>query len=118
MAQDKAVPVEALVQELLDTGTMNEDSVADLEAIRADFRAGTLHPDDARYLVAFHKRIMAALSDAPPPDEAEEEEAYEPAPDLRAELEAAIARAEKAEAEVARLEALLAERDGPPSGPA
>ena len=38
--------VEALIKELLATGSMNEDTTADLNRWAAEAAAGTLHPDD------------------------------------------------------------------------
>jgi hypothetical protein len=113
MVDETTAPVEQLIQQLLDTGTMNEDSVADLERMRADFRAGSLHPDDESYLVAFHRRIIASLDG----EVVEAVPATSETADLSADLAAALERAERAEAEVARLNALLAERDAPPEAP-
>lgn len=101
MPQDNFPDVEALVRELIDTGTMNSDSIEDLDRMLAEYQAGALHPDDADYLVAFHQRILSG-----PPPEAEE------APQALADrLAEALERAERAEAEVARLTALLAARE-------
>ena len=49
-----------LIRELIATGTMNEDTLADLERWRADYEAGKLDPDDEAYLRAFHGRITNA----------------------------------------------------------
>lgn len=92
-----AVAVERLIDELVATGQMNEDTLADLERIRAEWKAGTLHPDDGDYVLALHRRILDA------PAVVEEIEATEAVEDLRGQLDAALARAEAAEAEVARL---------------
>lgn len=50
---------ERLVSELLATGDMNADTVADLERILAEARAGTSYPDDLTYLEALHGRIFS-----------------------------------------------------------
>ena len=49
-----------LIRELIATGTMNEETLADLQRMRADHEAGTLDPDDEAYLRAFHARITNA----------------------------------------------------------
>jgi hypothetical protein len=49
-----------LIRELIATGTMNEDTLADLERMRAEHAAGTLHPDDEAYLRALHAKITSA----------------------------------------------------------
>ena len=49
-----------LIRELIATGTMNEETLADLERWRADHEAGKLDPDDEAYLRAFHARITNA----------------------------------------------------------
>ncbi len=56
-----------LIRELIATGTMNEDTLADLERWRADHEAGKLDPDDEAYLRALHAR----LSGAPMPEQEE-----------------------------------------------
>jgi len=57
---------EALIQALLATGTMNEETSADLGRWLEEFKAGTLHPDDADYIAALHARVTgeAATSDS------------------------------------------------------
>jgi polyhydroxyalkanoate synthesis regulator phasin len=100
-AANDAAPVERLVQELIDTGAMTEETVADLERMRDEFRAGTLSADDADYLVALHRRITEAPA-------VEEVLSADEAADLKGELEAALARAEAAEAEVTALREELA----------
>jgi hypothetical protein len=94
--------VAEMVAELLATGTMNEDTVADLNAYLAADRAGTLDPLDLSYLRGLHARITGAPLPEPEPEVA-----------LAGGLTATEwrARAEAAEAEVARLQALLADRD-------
>lgn len=57
--------VEALIKELLATGSMNEETTADLNRWAAEATAGTLHPDDAAYIEALH----AKLTGAPMPEE-------------------------------------------------
>ena len=52
--------VEALIKELLATGGMNEDTIADLNRWAEEARAGTLHPDDAAYIEALHAKITGA----------------------------------------------------------
>lgn len=59
------MPVDALIRELLQSGSMNEDTTADLNRMLAEFTAGTLHADDAAYIAALHAR----LTGAPPPEE-------------------------------------------------
>jgi hypothetical protein len=49
-----------LIAELIATGTMNADTLADLERMRAEYQAGNLHPDDEAYLRALHARITNA----------------------------------------------------------
>lgn len=54
-----------LIRELIATGTMNEDTLADLERMRADFDAGKLDPDDAAYLAALHAKVTGAPQPEP-----------------------------------------------------
>jgi len=54
------VPVEALIKELLATGSMNEDTTADLNRWAAEATAGTLNADDAAYIEALHAKITGA----------------------------------------------------------
>jgi hypothetical protein len=49
-----------LIAELIATGTMNEDTLAELERMRSEYQAGNLHPDDEAYLRALHARITNA----------------------------------------------------------
>lgn len=63
--------VDALIKELLATGSMNEDTTADLNRWLAESAAGTLHADDAEYIAALH----AKLTGAPLPETAEAAEA-------------------------------------------
>lgn len=52
--------VEALIKELLATGSMNEDTTADLNRWAAEAAAGNLHPDDAAYIEALHAKVTGA----------------------------------------------------------
>jgi hypothetical protein len=54
------VQPDQLIAELIGTGTMNEETLAELERMRADYAAGKLDPDDDRYLRALHARITGA----------------------------------------------------------
>ena len=56
--------VDALIKELLQSSSMNEDTTADLNRMLAEFTAGTLHADDAAYIAALHAR----LNNAPMPE--------------------------------------------------
>jgi len=49
-----------LINELIATGAMSEDTLADLERMRAAHAEGKLDPDDEAYLRAFHARITNA----------------------------------------------------------
>lgn len=88
--------IDQLVDELLATGAMNADTVADLEGFRAQAAVDALEPDDLAYLEALHERILGT------PIAATEDEPAGADP-----LQEALARADAAEAEVARLTALL-----------
>ncbi len=90
--------VEALIKELLATGSMNEDTTADLNRWAEEAAAGTLHPDDAAYIEALH----AKLTGAPLPDESPAEPA-EPARLDGLTIEDWRERALRAEAELAQL---------------
>ncbi|SMQ59780.1 hypothetical protein SAMN06295905_0282 [Devosia lucknowensis] len=96
--------VDRLVGELLATGEMNEDTVADLERILAEAKAGQSYPDDIDYLRALHARILSS-------DQAEPE-ATTPVADDAAQLRQEISRlqAELADARqtIAELETRLA----------
>lgn len=61
-----------LIRDLIATGTMNEETLADLERMRAEHAAGTLEPDDEAYLRAFHARITGAPMADPEPEPARE----------------------------------------------
>lgn len=49
-----------LIRELIATGSMNEDTLAELERMRADHEAGKLDADDEGYLRALHARVTNA----------------------------------------------------------
>ena len=57
-----------LIRELIATGTMNEDTLAELERMRADHEAGRLDPDDEAYLRALHARVTNAPLPDPEPE--------------------------------------------------
>lgn len=59
--------VEKLVNELIGTGTLWPETVADLQGFVADAKAGTLWADDLNYLIALHAKVTGAPS--PEPDE-------------------------------------------------
>jgi hypothetical protein len=59
------VQPDQLIAELIATGTMNPDTLADLERMRADYAAGRLEPDDESYLRALHARITGAPAPEP-----------------------------------------------------
>lgn len=48
---------DALIKELIATGTMNEDTLVELNRMLADFEAGKLDPDDEVYVRALHARL-------------------------------------------------------------
>ena len=52
--------VEALIKELLATGSLNEDTTADLNRWAAEAAAGTLHPDDVADIEALHAKVTGA----------------------------------------------------------
>ncbi len=52
--------VDALIKELLATGSMNEDTTADLNRWLEESAAGTLAADDADYIAALHAKITGA----------------------------------------------------------
>lgn len=55
--------VDALIKELLATGSMNEETTADLNRWQAEFADGTLHADDAAYIEALHAKLTGAPLD-------------------------------------------------------
>ncbi|WP_055045255.1 hypothetical protein [Devosia sp. A16] len=52
--------VDVLIKQLLETGSMNEETTADLNRWQAEFAEGTLHADDAAYIEALHAKITGA----------------------------------------------------------
>ncbi len=52
--------IDQLIRELIATGTMNDDTLADLNRMLAEFSAGKLDPDDEVYLRALHARLTGA----------------------------------------------------------
>lgn len=98
--------VDELIRELIATGTMNEDTLADLERMRAEHDAGKLDPDDEAYLRALHAKV----TNAPMPEPVEE--AAEPARLDGLTIEDWRDRALRAEGELAAL------KDATTSGPA
>jgi len=91
------VPIDALIKELLQSGSMNEDTTADLNRMLAEFEAGTLPPDDAGYIAALHARLTGAP--APEPTEAPQGPLLD-----GLDIEAWRDRALRAEADLARLQ--------------
>jgi hypothetical protein len=65
--------VDALIRELIATGTMNEETLADLQRLLADYEAGKLDPDDEVYLRALHARLTN-VPQAPADVEPDEQE--------------------------------------------
>jgi hypothetical protein len=92
------VQVEALIKELLATGSMNEDTTADLNRWAAEAAAGTLHPDDAAYIEALYAKVTGA-----PVPEPVQAAAAEPARLDGLSIEDWRDRALRAEAELAQL---------------
>ena len=92
------MPVEALIKELLSTGSMNEDTTSDLNRWAAEAAAGTLHPDDAAYIEALYAKVTGA-----PLAESVEPTPAEPARLDGLTLEDWRDRALRAEAELAQL---------------
>lgn len=52
--------VEALIKELLQTGSMSEETTADLNRWLAESADGTLNADDAAYIEALHAKLTGA----------------------------------------------------------
>ncbi len=101
MSLQDTKPADQLIAELIGTGQMSADTLSELSQFGQAFGAGTLDPDDLAYLMALHGRIMSTPGgEALPIDDVAE--------DLESALADALARAERAEAEVVRLTALLA----------
>jgi len=57
--------IDQLIRELIATGTMNDDTLADLNRMLAEFSAGKLDPDDEVYLRALHARLTGAAIGEP-----------------------------------------------------
>jgi hypothetical protein len=97
--------VEQLVDELIGSGMLDDDAIADLRQNYLEVwrKEGSLHPDDLAYLTAFHARILdpARLTEELDPEVEVQS--------LQARLDEALARAERAEARVLELEKQLAE---------
>lgn len=96
---------ERYVAELLARGDMNADTVADLNRILAEARAGTVHPDDLDYLAALHGRIFASgevVADEVAPM------GVDATAELRAENERLRAELDEARNKIAELEERLA----------
>ena len=89
--------VDALIKELLQSSSMNEDTTADLNRMLGEFTAGTLHADDAAYIAALHAR----LNNAPPAESVEKPAASSQLDGL--DIAAWRDRALRAEAELAAL---------------
>ena len=89
--------VEALIKELLATGSMNEETTADLNRWLDEAGKGTLHADDAAYIAALHAKLTGT-----PPEEVEMSTA-EPVRLEGLTLEDWRDRALRAEAELAEL---------------
>jgi hypothetical protein len=96
--------IERLVGELLGTGEMNEDTVADLERIVSEARAGDSYPDDLKYLQALHARILSP-DRAIDADEASDDDVVA---QLRAEVSRLQSELAVAKQMIAELEARLA----------
>jgi hypothetical protein len=92
------VQVDALINQLLATGTMSEETTADLNRWLAEYNAGTLHADDAAYIEALHAKLTGA-----PIPEAEPAAPIEPARLDGLSIEDWRDRALRAEAELAAL---------------
>ena len=52
--------LDALINQLLATGSMSEETTADLNRWLGEFEAGTLHADDAAYIEALHAKLTGA----------------------------------------------------------
>lgn len=62
--------IDQLIKELIATGTMNDETLAELNRMLAEFSAGKLDPDDEVYLRALHARLTGSVM-AEPADAAE-----------------------------------------------
>ena len=63
------MPVDALVNELIALGTLDESTLSDLKRMQSDATEGKLDADDESYIRALHARLTNAP--APEPVEAE-----------------------------------------------
>ena len=50
--------LDALINQLLATGSMSEETTADLNRWLGEFEAGTLHADDAAYIEALDRKSV------------------------------------------------------------
>ena len=101
--------VEKLVAELVGTGTLWPEVVADLNRYVAEARDGTLWEDDFNYLVALHAKVLASG-----PVDGEQADADDlPAEDWRQRAQEAIGRAERAEAKFDEIKRRFADRYHP-----
>jgi hypothetical protein len=66
--------VEALVNDLIALGSLDDSTVADLRRMQAEAAAGTLEADDEIYLRALHARLTNASAAEPEAVEAVEAE--------------------------------------------
>lgn len=57
--------IDQLIKELIATGTINQDTLVELNRMLADFESGKLDPDDEVYLRALHARLTNAPLLAP-----------------------------------------------------
>lgn len=62
------MPVDALVNELIALGTLDDSTVADLKRMQSEAAEGKLDADDEGYIRALHAR----LTNAPAPESVEE----------------------------------------------
>lgn len=95
--------VDALVNELIALGTLDDTTVTELKAMQEAAAAGTLDPDDEAYIRALHAR----LTGAPAAESAANEAAFEARLDGQT-IEEWRDRALRAEAELADLRDQLA----------
>jgi hypothetical protein len=57
---EQVAVVENLVGELVATGALSPEQVADIERFVVDAKAGTLWADDLNYLIALHAKVTGA----------------------------------------------------------
>jgi hypothetical protein len=92
--------IERLTSELLASGLLNADTVADIERILGDARANQSYPDDLDYLQALHARLLSPdRADEPDESRTEDEVAGLRAEIVRLQSELADARQTIAELE-------------------